>query len=146
MIAQVSEGVLKAPDMPEQAWGDAEQRIASTPAVRLLSPTFLTPIAHSMADIGGCQNIPSRSGQYPASYLTRKHEACVQLALGASSGIARSLIVVSGFVTGLTCGVLLERRLRPCDYQHHRLRFYDRYTLAALSIAMILIAILLRGH
>ena len=92
-----------------------------------------------------CEHIPAAPTKTaPQSYLTRKHAFCADLQDGWTSGMARSWVVLAGFLVGIGAAARMDERFIPEDYAESHTRRYDRYAAVATIVLVLVGAVVLR--
>lgn len=148
LAVSVSESMLKAPDIPETSWAEADAKLKAADTEELITPGVPPSVSRWLADVGGCDRVPAQSDpDHPQRFLVRKRELCSQLEAATGSSWARSAIVLLAFWIGLVTALRLEQRWRPEGYETHAVRRADGFALAfvALGLAAALLVVRLTG-
>ncbi len=146
LLDSVSGAILAAPDVPAHAWLDAQRVMTTHKGSLLPSPQAPQAVTGWLAELAGCHNMPlAPTVAWSADDLARRRSECNVLQTGASSSMARSLIVMFCFVNGIAVMPRLEAWVRRGGYGSrpglHRL---DRLLLLALAVGVILVSVALR--
>jgi hypothetical protein len=141
----VTEGLLKAPDIPATSWTAAQRELQESGSVSLIEPKVPPVVSRWAGDIAFCDQIPANpDDENPARFLARKRELCGQIAAATGSTWSRSITVIFFFVVALAVAPRWEARWRPADYGAHPIRRVDRIGAVILASCVLVSVIALR--